>query len=125
MRIPTLLVAIALATPAAAFDPVFRLRVTQTSATDFTVEYDSQAKTTDYWCAAGNFATNTLRLSDRTRVYRASPDPRQQGKGISFSLDPARSIGQTGLTTFGGPQDGSFSAGGAYAQFCFQYDEDF
>lgn len=125
MRILTLLAALALATPAAAFDTPFRMRVQQTSATDFTVLYNSQAEITDYWCAAGNFVTNTLGLSDRTRVFRASSHPPKAGQGISFSLDPARSVGKTGLTTFGGPQDGSFSAGGAYAQFCFEFYEDF
>ncbi len=125
MRILTLLTALALASPAAALGPESRLRVTQTSNADFTVGYRSTAKLTDYWCAAGNFVTNTLGLPDSTRVYRLSPPPRKAGQGISFTLDASRSAGETGLSTFGGPQDGSMSAGGAYAQFCFVFDPDF
>ena len=122
MRTLTLLAVLALATPAHAFGIEPSLRVTQQAASDFTVEYNSQARLTDYWCAAGNFVTNRMGLADRTRVFRMSPPPRKAGKGISFTLDPARSAGETGLTTFGGPQDGSMSAGGAVAQFCFNFD---
>lgn len=122
MRALTLLTVLAIASPAHAFLSEPRLRITQTSASDFTVEYNSLADLTDYWCAAGNFVTNTMGLPDRTRVYRLSPPPRKTGQGISFTLDADRSAGTTGLTTFGGPQDGSMSAGGAYAQFCFSYD---
>lgn len=126
MRLTPLLVALAIAFPAAS--PVeaskvgLRLRVAQDAATgDFTVKYDSQAAQTDYWCAAGRYVTRNLGLPDNTRIYRVSPPPRKAGKGITFSLDPARSSGQTGVTTFGGPQDGSMSAAFAF-DFCFGFD---
>jgi len=120
MRTLTLLAALAfaLATPAHAFGPEPRLRVTQEPNGDFTVQYDSRARLTDYWCAAGNFVTNTLRMPDRTRVFRQSPPPRKAGQGIRFTLDASRSAGDTGITTFGGPQDGSMLAGGVDAAYC-------
>ncbi|AZL59979.1 hypothetical protein EI545_14735 [Tabrizicola piscis] len=124
MRIVSLLVALAIATPAAAYVTGTRLQVTQNSNTDFTVEYRSIAKLTDYWCAAGLHVTRTLGMSDRTRVYRLSPPPRRAGQGISFTLDADRSAGETGITTFGGRQDGSMSAGVAVAQYCYTFDVD-
>lgn len=126
MRILTLLAALTIACPALAFGYDFRFRVTQTSKTDFTVENKSRAALTDYWCGAGRFVTETLGMPSKTRVYRLSPPPQKSGRGISFTLDPSRSAGVTGLTTYGRKQDGSFSAGGAVAQFCYSYDfEDF
>lgn len=125
MRPLILLTVLALAMPANAFVSETRLRIAQGPGTDFTVQYNSRARLTDYWCAAGNFVTNTMRLPDRTRVYRLSPPPRKSGQGISFTLDPSRSAGETGISTFGGPQDGSMSAGGAKAQFCYEFDKDF
>lgn len=112
------LTAMILATPTLAGVLGTQLKVTPQGAADFTVAFRSGAETVDYWCAAGNFVTNTLAMPDRTRVYRASPTPRQAGQGIAFTLDPTRSVGETGVTTYGGPQDGSFSAGGAWSQFC-------
>ncbi len=124
MRIVSLLVALAIATPASAYAIGTRLQVSQNSNTDFTVEYKSVAKLTDYWCAAGLHVTRTLGMSDRTRVYRLSPPPRRAGQGISFTLDADRSAGDTGITTFGGPQDGSISAGVAVARYCYTFDID-
>lgn len=124
MRTLYILLALAIANPAHAFLSD-RLRVTQQSAEDFTVEYASTARLTDYWCGAGRFVTQTLGLSDRTRVYRLSPPPRKMGQGISFTLDAGRSAGVTGLTTFGGRQDGSMAAGTAVAQYCYSFDDFF
>lgn len=118
MRRAIALTTLFLAAPVMAGEFGTQLKIIPQSPTEFTVAYRSRAETVDYWCAAGNFVTNTLGLPDRTRVYRASPSPRKSGQGISFSLDPARSVGETGVLTYGGPQDGSFSAGGAWAQFC-------
>ncbi len=119
MRPFLLLAAILTATPALAYLSPAGLTVTQTSAADFTVNYDSKAKLSDYWCAAGLYATQLLHLPDTTRVYRRSPPPRGAGQGISFTLDPNRSAGVTGITTFGGPQDGSMAAGGNAAGLCY------
>jgi len=117
-----LVAALGLAAPVQAGFTLNPLRITQDSNTEFTVGYNSDARLTDYWCAAGRFVTLQLGLSDRTRVYRLSPPPRKQGQGISFTLDASRSAGTTGLSTLGGPQDGSMSAGGAVASFCFNFD---
>jgi len=122
MRILSLLAVLALASPAMAFGTEPRLRIVRASNGDFAVGYQAQARLTDYWCAAGNFVTNTLGLPDRTRVYRLSPPPRKAGQGITFTLDASRSSGETGISTFGGPQDGSMSAGGAVAQFCYSFE---
>lgn len=118
----SILLAIAIAAPAQAFGPEPRLRITSEPNGDFTVHYNSQARLTDYWCAAGNFVTNTMALPDRTRVFRQSPPPREAGQGIRFTLDAARSADDTGISTFGGPQDGSMSAGGAVSQFCYAFE---
>lgn len=125
MRILTFLAVLAIASPAAAYQGDIRLRVTQEAGSNFTVEYKSRARLTDYWCAAGKYVTIQMGLPDRTRVYRLSPPPRKSGEGITFTLDANLSAGETGLSTFGGAQDGSMSAGGAFAQFCFIFDEDF
>lgn len=120
-----LLLAAAVATaasPAVPYEAINRLQVVPAGGQDFTVQFRPLAGLADYWCAAGDYAQRGLRLDSRTRVYRRSPEPRKRGQGITFTLDPARSVGYTGLTTFGGPQDGSFSAGTASAQFCHTFD---
>jgi hypothetical protein len=122
MRTLILVVALFTGSPALSFVTGPELRVTSNGGTDFTVEYRSTARLTDYWCAAGRHVTLALGLPGRTRVFRQSPPPRKIGQGISFTLDPDRSAGVTGLSTYGGPQDGSMSASGAAAQFCFSFD---
>jgi len=116
MRTLTLLAALTLASPALA--SLDRLPITQDSATEFTVGYKARAGDNNYWCAAGRYVTEKLGLPDDTRIYRQSPPPRGAGKGISFTLDPAKSAGETGISTFGGVQDGSLSASGAKASQC-------
>jgi hypothetical protein len=125
MRPLVLLAALGLATPATAFVPQLQMRVDPGSDSDFTVRYAAPARLTDYWCAAGTYVTRTLRLPDNTRVYRLSPPPRGAGQGIAFTLDASRSAGETGLSTFGGKQDGGMSAGVAVAQFCRIFDDPF
>lgn len=116
MRTFTLVAALTVAFPAwASFD---RLPITQDSPTDFTVGYKAGAGLNNFWCAAGRYVTSKLGLPASTRLFRMSPPPRKAGKGVAFTLDPAKSAGDTGVTTFGGPQDGSFSAGGAQSDFC-------
>jgi hypothetical protein len=124
MRTLTLLAALAIACPSVASAYDFRFRVTQINKTDFTVQNQTRAGVTDYWCGAGRYVLNTLGLPSRTRVYLLSPLPRKAGQGLSFTLDASRSFGKTGVTTFGGPQDGSMSAGGAEAGFCYTFDYD-
>ena len=112
---------LALAFPAPALANPYRLTVTQTGPKDFTVTYKANAKPTDYWCAAGLYAARTLGLGDLARVYRMSPPHQHVGQGVSFTLDPARSVGTTGITTFGGKQDGGMYAGSAVAEFCYDW----
>lgn len=119
----TLIVTLGLAVPALAFDFPHRLRVTVLGGTDFRVEFTSGAELTEYWCAAGNHVKQRLGLSNKTRIYRLTGEPRKRGKGIDFTLDKARSVGSTGITTFGGEQDGGMSAGSAF-QYCFDYEID-
>lgn len=116
MRPLILITALTLSSPAwASLD---RLKITQISPTDFTVGYKARAGNNNYWCAAGRHVTEDLGLPPETRVYRLSPPPRKAGQGITFTLDPAKSSGETGVSTSGGPQDGSLSAGGAQSTFC-------
>ena len=54
-----------------------------------------------------------------TRIWRASPTPREAGQGILFTLDPARQAQGAGLSQFGsGPRDGALSVGQAVASHC-------
>lgn len=111
--------ALSLATPASAYTLDRRLTVTPGQGTDFTVNYRLGASLSDYWCAAGRYARATLGAENRTRVYRMSPPPQRRGESISFTLDPSKSAGETGFTTFGGKQDGGLSANTAVAQNCY------
>ena len=113
--------AIALAAPAEAFILGNRMQVTALGGADFAVAFTPRAEETDYWCAAGSYVTRRLGLDSRTRVFRLSPEPRKRGQGISFTLDKARGTGSTGITTFGGLQDGGMSAGSAY-QYCHDFE---
>ena len=112
--------AIALAAPADAFILGNRMQVTALGGADFAVAFTPRAEETDYWCAAGAHVTRRLGLDSRTRVFRLSPEPRKRGQGISFTLDKARGTGSTGITTFGGLQDGGMSAGSA-TQYCHDF----
>jgi hypothetical protein len=87
--------------------------------TDIAVDFRSWAADTDYWCAAGDFAARVLRVSNATRLYRASPKPRGQGQGIIFTLEPARKADGAGLSSFGAAgSDGSSSVGHAVGAYC-------
>lgn len=118
-RLALLAVVLSLASPAQAFTYDRRLTVTPENATDFTVNNRIGARLTDYWCAAGRYVLTDLGLPRKTRVYRLSPEPQKRGEGIRFTLDRARSTGKTGLTIFGGEQDGGISAGGASSSYCY------
>ena len=115
--------ALAVAAPADAFILGNRMQVTTLGGADFAVAYTPRAEESDYWCAAGTYVTQRLGMDSRTRLYRQSPEPRKRNQGISFTLDKARSTGSTGITIYGGPQDGGISAGSAY-QYCFDYEFD-
>ncbi len=118
-RLALLAIVLSLASPALALNYDRRLTVTPGNGTDFTVNYRLGARVTDYWCAAGRYVLNDLGQPRKTRVYRASPEPQGRGEGIRFTLDRARSTGSTGITTFGGEQDGAMSAGVASSTYCY------
>jgi hypothetical protein len=122
MRPLTLLTAMAtiaaLVSPAAAFQAVNGFTVTQTGPQEFTVEYEVVQNETAYWCAAGDYAVRALDLPRKTRLYRASPPPRQAGQGITFTLDPAAAAADSGLSVVSGDGDGSVSIGHARGSFC-------
>lgn len=122
-RLVLLLAALAVATPALAFTAQNRFRVVPGPGTDFTVAFRSIAREGDYWCAAGDYVIRGLRLHERTQVYRASPQPRPRGQGVSFTLDAKRAVGTSGLVRNGERQAG-MSANAAVQLNCFDFDID-
>lgn len=104
---------------AQAFTAQNSLWVQQSGPSEIAVSFQSWADDTDYWCAAGDFAARVLRVSNATRLFRASPKPRGQGQGITFTLDPARAAPGAGISSFGtGGRDGSISVGQAVGSYC-------
>jgi hypothetical protein len=116
---PLMLVAIAFALPAEAFTAQNGMRVRPVDAQTFVVEFPSPDGETQYLCAAGDYVFRALGLSARTRIYRASPPPRKQGQGITFTLDAARKTKMGLFTQFGADKgDESISAGEARGTYC-------
>ncbi len=113
------LVLLLLPMPAAAFMAKNGMIATQISPTEIEVHHEVRRDDTEYWCAAGDFTRRVLGLPSETRIWRASPKPREAGSGIIFTLDSARKAEGAGLSQFGsGPRDGSLSAGMAATNFC-------
>lgn len=105
--------------PAAAFTAQNGMTATQFGPTEIAVLHEVKRGDTDYWCAAGDFAQRALGLPGRTRLWRASPEPRGAGEGIVFTLDPARQAPGSGLSQFdAGPRDGSVSVAMAAGNYC-------
>ena len=118
MRI-VLMVLLALPLPANAFTARNGMDARQVDATDIAVAFQSGSADTDYWCAAGDLAQRVMNQPVATRIWRASPKPREAGQGILFTLDPARQAQGAGLSQFGsGPRDGALSVGQAVASHC-------
>lgn len=106
-------------TGAAAFTAKNGMVAMQISPTEIAVAHEVRRDDTDYWCAAGDFAQRVLDQPGKTRIWRATPKPREAGKGIVFTLDPARKAEGAGLSQFGsGPRDGSMSVAMAATNFC-------
>jgi len=103
------------ATSASAFLAINGLRVEPTGANSFYVPLSTLTADQAFWCAAGDFVKRGLGLPNKTPIYRLTPPPRQRGKGIEFSLDPAGASEKTGVSIFGnsGPKN-SVSATIAY-----------
>lgn len=91
-------------------------RVNPIDANRFEVEFRAGFGESDYWCAAGEYASR-MRLPPAGRIWRISPPPRRQGQGVVFSFSPEGSAGRTGVMTLGGARDGSFNRTVA-EQFC-------
>ncbi len=116
---PLLILALAAATPVSAFTAKNRMTVTPVDAQTFRVEFPSPDAETQYLCAAGDYVIRALGLSASTRLYRASPPPRKQGQGITFTLDPARQTEMALFTSFGREKgDGGIAAGIARDTYC-------
>lgn len=114
-----LVLAAALTTPAEAFNSRNGMTVTDLGGGLFRVEYEARINETDYWCAAADYAERVLGANSKTRMYRASPPPRKRGQGITFTLDPAKSGGPTGISTFGaGASKTSIGLGHVRGSFC-------
>ena len=110
---------LAAASPALAFDARNLLTVTPLGPDTFRVEYENVEYETTYWCAAGDFVERALGLPGKTPIYRASPPPRKRGQGITFTLDPAKAGGPTGISSFGEGRDDNFiRAGFATGAYC-------
>jgi len=77
---------LASALPAAAFTAANGMAVASDGARSFVVApARGKSSTTDYWCAAGDFAIRRLGLRPSTRLYRMTPGSGRNG--IRFSLD--------------------------------------
>ena len=119
MRAITFLSLLILPLPAQAFIAQNGMDARRIGPTEIAVQFESWARETDYWRAAGDFAERRLNLSGKTRLWRATPRPREAGLGIVFTLDPAKKADGAGLSQFGkGPRDGSLSVGAAVGNHC-------
>ena len=105
MRI-ILMALLALPLPAHAFTARNGMEARQVDATDIAVPFEAGRTDTDYWCAAGDLAQQVMNQPVATRIWRASPKPREAGQGILFTLDPARQAqgGPPGWTSSGSHQ---------------------
>jgi hypothetical protein len=105
--------------PASAFTARNGMSVTPVDAQTFIVEFPSPDAETQYLCAAGDYVMGALGMSALTRIYRASPPPRKQGQGITFTLDGAAKEKLGLLTSFSADNgDGSIAAGTARDVYC-------
>jgi hypothetical protein len=90
--------------PAAAFTAANGMTAALDGARSFVVaSARGKTGTTDYWCAAGDFAIRRLGLRPSTRIYRMTPGSGRNG--IRFSLDVQGSV-PSGVTVFGAKDNG-------------------
>lgn len=100
--------ALSLAAPASAgLQTSNGISVSPTGEGTFHVPYVGLMGQADYWCSAGDYAQMALNASQQTRIYRASPVKQPSRQGITFSMNPADSVGKSGI--FGFNDDGSMS----------------
>ncbi len=112
----TLLLALVLATPAAAFRAQNGLIVEVEGPERFAVPFGGLAGPSDFWCAAGDYAYRRLGLPTNQLIYRASEPPRRSGEPMRFSTNPSDSASSTGLLVLGS-KGGGLTIGMARA-FC-------
>ena len=95
------------------------MQARQEGPTEILVLPRAWSRATDFWCAAGDYAVRAMGLSNRTRIWRATPTSTPTGNGVLFTLDPAKKAEGAGLSEFGsGPRDGSMSLGMAVGNYC-------
>lgn len=99
MRLLSVLFALSLAAPAAAFTAQNGLIVESRGADGFTVPWRGKSGPADFWCAAGDYAIRVLHLDPTAVIYRASEPPRRAGEPMAFTLNPDHAAGSTGLFT--------------------------
>lgn len=108
-----------LASPVFAFSARNGMDVRAVDAQTFVVEFPSPYDEKQYLCAAGDYVIRALGMSALTRIYRASPPPRKQGQGITFTLDETKKVQLGLLSSFGKDKgDGGISAGNARDSYC-------
>lgn len=88
MRLMVLAPLLLLPMPAAAFTAQNGMTATQISPTEIAVAHDVRRDDTDYWCAAGDFVRRVLGQPGNTRIWRATPKPREAGRGSSLRWTP-------------------------------------
>ncbi|MBL4916327.1 hypothetical protein [Szabonella alba] len=95
------------------------MQARQAGPTEILVLPRPSARPTDYWCAAGDYAVRAMGLTNRTRLWRATPASARVGNGILFTLDETKKAEGAGLSEYGsGPRDGSMSLGMAVGSYC-------
>jgi hypothetical protein len=109
LRFVLLAAALAAAAPAHAFTSSNRMQVEPTGPVTFSVRARANNySASDFWCAAGEYASRRLGARQNTRIYRLSEPPRRGGQPVVFSLDPTGRASRTGLVILG-EDDGSLS----------------
>ncbi|MFN6952631.1 MAG: hypothetical protein ACK4NE_08600 [Albidovulum sp.] len=93
------------AMPAAAYTAQNGLIVQAEGADTFFVPWRGKAGAADFWCAAGDYAVQALRLPVTTMVFRVSEPPRRSGDGVRFTLRADQAATSSGLALHwpGGP----------------------
>jgi hypothetical protein len=82
------LIVVALASPASAFVADNDMVVEQGTDGLISVPWRGSSATTDFWCAAGDYAAKKLNAKGNDILWRVSPLPRHSGEGIMFSTTP-------------------------------------
>jgi hypothetical protein len=116
--IAALIITASLASPAGAFVSREGQVVVSDGPDTFTVPFRGRSAATDFWCAAGRFSSDRLRLPANQVIYRTSEPPRGSGQGISFSLRPEDQASRTGVAVFGGRASGGGMSVGSAVALC-------